>query len=333
MSEPRYSKYFFILGEPIPKWKVYVSVASVLILVTGGAGFLYYMMLKNRSAVRPAAPAAVTTVTEDAARVAERSSSPGVELGSARVTSRNISTRSLMMSEARTPLERLLEQHMEATGFDQVNSYLVEGSVGVDGHHEIVLIARAPNLYKYKTKYTASGGMIEFGYEGSGSWLGGSDIEISRGAAEYYTSLALLEGSLTHLAWSYLSSDASEYGLASVLELQPSETWNGRSCAVVLSHGILPIPMYHYIDSETFRELYRRAKLTNLDGDLVEVGIRFDPPDESLHATFPKGYELYVDGKMLDDVAFSKLRLDRVILSSLFDPPANSAYVNLAPAR
>lgn len=335
MSEFRPSQYFIILGNPIPKWKVYLSVASVFILICGGAGSLFYIMLKNRN-LSALAYAAATEVAESPVALksaaAPQTKAAAIE-GRAidRVQTRNLSVRSLSAGETRSPLRRLLEQHLGVTGFDQVNSYLAEGTVGVDATNEIVLMGRASNLYKYKAKYSDSGAVIEFGFDGSSSWLRGVQSKLSREAAQYYTSLALLEGSMTHLAWSYLSADAAEYGLNSVLELQPEEAWNGRSCAVVLSHGILPIPIYHYIDAETYREVYRRATLTNIEGDTIEVGVVFEAPEQNLHASFPQGYQLYIDGELHDDVTFSKFRLDRVILSSLFDPAADCMFTKLKP--
>jgi hypothetical protein len=327
MTEFRHTKYFFILGEPIPKWKVYLSVVSVLILIGGGVGFVYYTMLKNRSASVSVVEPPVQTVPARQAPSNEYASETTET--SAIVKSRTRSVRVLPVSESRTALERLLEQHLKATHFDEVNSYLAEGTVGDLGEYQIILMARSPNLYKYKTRYLASGVVVEFGYDGHGAWLRGGPLELNRKAAEYFARLAAIESSVTHLAWSYLSSDASEYGLNSVLELLPSETWKGRACNVVLSHGILPIPIYHYIDSSTYREVYRRADVTDIGGKVVEVGIEFDPPTEGLACAFPDGYGLYIDGKLFDDVTFTKFRSDRVILSSLFDSPADSTFTDL----
>ena len=49
------------------------------------------------------------------------------------------------------------------------------------------------------------------------------------------------------------------------------------------------------------------------------------------HASFPQGYQLYIDGELHDDVTFTKFKLDRVILSSLFDPAADCMFTKLKP--
>jgi len=173
------------------------------------------------------------------------------------------------------------------------------------------------------------GTVIEFGYHGEGAWLDGSLQNMERAEAELFTRMAIVESSLTHLAWSYRSSEALEYGLDAVLELLPAEVWQGRTCAVVLSHGILPVPMYHYIDVNTYREVHRRANLIGKDGATVEVGIDFDPPDGRSPYGFPMGYQLFVDGQLHDAIKYSKVKVNRVILSSLFAPSADCFFTSL----
>ena len=326
MAESRNSQYFFILGEPILKWKVYVFIASVLIFFGAGAGFIYYTMLKNRSAPVPYTTRSVSDSAEQkAAATPAQAASVRSEL-----TARTFSGGRPQYKESRTPLERLLEQHLAATGLDKVNSYIVEGFVGAEADYAIVLMGRAPNLYKFKTKYQASGGIVEFGHQPQGAWLRENRSELNREAALYFATLSVIEGSFNHLAWSYLSVEAAEFGLDSVLELQASETWQGKECAVVYSHGILPVGMYHYIDKQTYREVYRRAEISNAAGEMIKVGLHYDPPTEATElVAFPAGYELHVDGKLMDDVTLTKFITDRVILSSLFDAPSDSSFTDL----
>jgi len=314
----QFPRYFNILGEPVLRWKVYASLGSVLMIVGGLIGAVYFIMLQNRrvlvpefdtpvSELAPVAPEAVPVVLEPIP--------PSVN--------------ALQVNQLRSPLEQLLEQHLRATNLDGVNSYIAEGTFGGDAGDQILLIARAPNLYKYKTRYLVREAVVEFGYDGEASWLHQSRQKINREQAEFFTTMAIMESSLTHLAWSYRSSAAQEYGLGSVLELLPEVTWQGRTCAVVLSRGILPISMYHYIDTRTYREVHRHANLTNEKGVVFEVGLDFDPPDEGAPYGFPKGYKLFVAGELHDEVSYTEIRNNSAILSSLFDPPSNTSHSDL----
>ena len=249
-SRSKSSKYIYILGEPVSRRKVYLGVLSVLIVVGILFGVVYSIMLQNSGAVVPASEVAASVPEEAASSSAVKASVSEVVRSVPEI--REIPAGPLAGGKLLSPLERLLEEHLRATRLDEVSTYIAEGTFGPEpGDQKIVLMARSPNLYKYRTEYLARGMVVEFGYDGEGVWLNQSRQPMDRSNAEFFAGMAVLESSFTHLAWSYRSAEALETGLDTVLELLPSETWQGRTCAVVLSRGLLPVPIYHYIDTKS----------------------------------------------------------------------------------
>ena len=94
----------------------------------------------------------------------------------------------------------------------------------------------------------------------------------------------------------------------------------------MVSRGILPFSITHYIDTGTYEEVYRRAIVRGPEGAPVEIELHFAPADGSTPTRLPMGYELYVDGKLHDTVTFSKTRVNRVMLSTLFNAPSDGDY-------
>ena len=317
------SKYIYILGESFARRKVYLGVLSVLIVVGVLFGVVYSIMRQNGGAQvsAPEVPASAPGVA---------ASTPDVVRSVPEVS--KIPQRPLPGGKLLSPLERLLEEHLSATRLDEVNTYMVEGTFGGEtSDQKIVLMGRSPNLYKYRTEYAATGVVVKFGYDGEHAWLNHSrQLQLmDRMYAELFAGMAVLESSFTHLAWAYRSAEVLENGLDTVLELLPSETWQGRSCAVVLSRGLLPVPIHHYIDMDTYQEVHRRSKIVNDKGVEVEVSLDFDPPDGSVPYGIPMGYQLFVDGKLHDTVKYTKVQVNRVIMPWLFDAPADSVFTGL----
>ncbi len=314
MSAFKSKTYVSILGEPILKWKVHLSLAVVLLVVCAAIGTAYYIMLQNRGAV-VSVPEVATSETE----VVTPEPLPEVVERLEPVLPDRYDTLS--------PLAQILEKHLRATQLDEVRDFIAQGSFGGElSNHKIVLKARAPNLYKFKTEYAAPGMVVEFGYDSEFAWIKDSRLVMGKSNPETdtFVSIAIMEASFAHLAWSYGSLAAQEYGLNTVLEWCPSEIWHGRECDVVRSYGLLPITMYHYIDKATSREVYRRAKFANAADEMVEVGIEYSPPDESAAYALPMGYRIFIDGKLHDTVEYTEVRFNRVIMSGIFTPPPDS---------
>ena len=321
MAKPRRPRHFDILGEQVSKQAVYLGVFGFVVLIAAILVGGYYLMAKNRdSSSLP--KATETEVSEPLASALPESVDSAILVVAPETRAKPRESSSSPASI--TSLPRLLELHIKATGFDEVNSYILNGKVSVeDNIWDLTLMAREPNLYKLKTESPKGELSFEYGYDGQQGWLRQSHDQLDEANSAFYMSMMFLESSLTHLAWSYDSAAALEGGLNSVLELRAPEAWNGRNCAVVESHGILPFPITHYIDTGTFEEVYRRATVPSVDGATSEVELHFAPADGSTPHRLPTGYELYVDGKLHDTVTYARTRVNRVILSSLFDASAD----------
>jgi hypothetical protein len=226
-----------------------------------------------------------------------------------------------------------LEKHLKATQLSEVKSLIVNGMASTENTTcELVAMARCPNLYTLKTegvdfKYTAA-----FGYNGKQGWVKTDFLNLNKDEVGFFTRVALFESSLAHLAWSYHAHESLDYRLESVLERLPDEQWQGRVCAVVVSRGLLPFPIYHYIDQQSYEEVYRRAQV--LRGiDLVDLEIHFAPPEATASPRLPMGYKLYFNGTLHDTIAFTKIRPNRVVFESLFDAPSGATATSLSPRQ
>lgn len=298
-------RYLTILGYPVLKWKVYTSLVCFLILNCVLGGVAYRVISESRGAVVLDPVEAPSETEAKAAR--------------------------MINYVALSPLERLLEDHIRVTQLDEVSDFIAVGTFGGNAEQEVVLKARAPSSYKMRTTYPALGIIIESGYDGSQLWLKENGTQYSEQihADMLFVKIGMMEASLLHLPWSYRSLTAQVKGLDAVLELMPSEVWRGRECAVVRSYGLLPITMYHYIDRQTYRELHRRAQLTDNEGALLEVGIDFDSLDASASDTLPMAYQILVDGKPHDWVKYGRIEFNQSIFSSVFSRPADSILIDL----
>lgn len=329
MAQSRSSKHFFILGEPVLKRTVYLGIVSVFI-VGGGLLLLgYVLMLKNAAPVvvasvpSPVDPTERSIVAEPVVVVSEGLSQPVAALSSPAPIKR------LKASS----LSELLDRHLKATGFGELDALIVNGVASATSQaFEVTFMARRPNLYKLKTESDRLGLMSQFGYDGREGWFEHQQMNLAAEEIEFFMRVALFESSMTQLAWSYQSDEAREFGLDKLLERLPSEQWQGRACEVVVSRGLLPFTMYHYIDQNTYEEVYRRAQIQK-GSELVDVALKLAPSDATASTRIPMGYELYIDGELHDTVRVTKVRANRTILSSLFDAPANVSFSGLSTRR
>ena len=310
MHRTKYPKYLFVWGHPILRWQVYLSIAIVLIFVGGLIGTLTYVMLQNKAMVVPASVISKMPLKE----FSELRETPPSRLLSS--------------------LQEVIEQHLSATRLNEVTTYVAEGDFGSTvGGEKIVLMARVPNFYKFKTKYSARDMVVDFGYDGKTAWLNHNFNKMSRNAADTFALIGIFESSLAHIAWSCNPELVQGKRPDAVLELLASETWQGRSCYVVRSSGLLPIAIRHYIDAETYREVHRKTKITNKKDAVSEVAIDFDLPDGSSPYGLPMGYKLFIDGSLYDTVKYTKFRINSVIFYTLFDAPVDSSFIDLGTRR
>ena len=317
------SKYINVLGEPILRWKLYAWLACILSVCILSMGVVYIVMLQNRTA-RSASEMIAARPSVATSAAGERSQKSVAPVAPVAPEKRVKSIAYL------SPLERVLEKHLNASNFDELSTYFGEGTFGLEpSPGPITLMARAPKFYKFKTEYSARSQAIEFGFDGKTAWLDGVTGRMTPEQAEFFTKIAVMEISFLHLAWSYRSKAAVEDGLDTVLELLPSASWNGRACAVLRSFGILPLEITHYIDLQTSHEIHREAEIMDANGEIIKVGVDFDAPDPSAAYGIPMGYQIYVNGKLHDRVKLTKVRTNQVMLSSLFKARDVCSYSGL----
>jgi hypothetical protein len=304
----RSSQYIDILGQPVSKRAVLFVVGSVTIVVGGVVGLLYYFLLVGSAPI--IAPTAM---------VAEPNVQHRVNQADSKVSSQS-------------SLVTLLEKHLEATQLSEVDSLILHGMASSTAvTYELIIMARIPNLYTLKTEAAGLSYTSEIGYNGQIGWSRLSVLNLNKVEVEFFTRVALFESSFAQLAWSYQSRQAVESGLESVLELLPDEQWQGRVCTVVVSRGLLPFPIYHYIDQESYEEVYRRTQV--LRGiDLVDLEIHFAPSEVATLPRLPMGYELYFDGTLHDTVKLNKIRPNREVYKSRFSAPSDATPVSLSPS-
>jgi len=307
------SQYIDILGQQVAKRTVLFVVGTVTIVVGGIVGLLYFLLLAGSAPI-------VATVAAPTAMMANSKVSERVDQPNSRLPSQS-------------SLVPLLEKHLKATQLSEVQSLIVNGMASTENTTcELVAMARCPNLYTLKTegvdfKYTAA-----FGYNGKQGWVKTDFLNLNKDEVGFFTRVALFESSLAHLAWSYHAHESLDYRLDSVLERLPDEQWQGRVCAVVVSRGLLPFPIYHYIDQQSYEEVYRRAQV--LRGiDLVDLEIHFARPEVAASPRLPMGYKLYFNGTLNDTIAFTKIRPNRVVFESLFDAPSGATATSLSPRQ
>jgi hypothetical protein len=311
------SKYIDVLGEQVPKRTVFFLVGAVTIVVGGVVALLYYLLLAGSAPVAATTTTTTTAVAPTTLVVAEPKVNYGVDQPNRKMPSR-------------LSLVTLLEKHLEVTQLSEVDSLIVHGAASAPTVTcELIIMSRRPNLYALKTegigfKYTS-----KFGYDGKIGWSRQDLLDLNKGGVEFFMRVALFESSLTQLAWSYQSLGAAESELKPVLERLPDEQWQGRDCAVIVSRGLLPMPIYHYIDLQSYEEVYRRTQVLR-ETDLVDLEIYFAPSEAGVSPRLPMGYELYFDGTLHDSVTFTKFRPNRELFESQFDVPSDATVVDLS---
>ena len=191
-------------------------------------------------------------------------------------------------------------------------------------------MAIRPNLYKLKTKYELNGKEVQFGYDGQQGWLKHEWLkEVNLGNIDFFMQVALFESSLMHLAWTYQSELALKLGINKFLQRLPQERWQGRTCEVIMSRGLLPITMYHYLDAETYAEVYRKAEIVDGTKSIL-VEMKYSGTKKIGDSLAGIHCQLYFDGELHEALDWAKVRLNPVMLSALFAVPVDVSITGLA---
>jgi len=311
-------KYFFILGEPVLKRSVYLGIATALLVVCGGLGGIYYMLRQASGVVGKEPDMKAGAVWPKVAEATETDAQAALQ-------------EEKQFSAPANTLEHVLERHLEVTGYGACSSFILKGiAKNQDTKVAANLMAIRPNLYKLKTKYELNGKEVQLGYDGQQGWLKHEwPQEVNLGNIDFFMHVALFESSLMHLAWTYQSELALKLGIKKFLQRLPQERWQGRTCEVIMSRGLLPITMYHYLDAETYEEVYRKAEIVNGTKSIL-VEMKYSGTKKIGDSLAGIHCQLYFDGELHDAMDWAKVRLNPVMLSALFAAPVDVSITGLA---
>lgn len=79
--------------------------------------------------------------------------------------------------------------------------------------------------------------------------------------------------------------------------------------------------MDHYLDKESFLEIYRSGSVGNPSGDLVTVTIEYDNTSRDPQSGLPLKYDVYRNGELTDKMVYDSVRLNPTMLRVLFARP------------
>jgi len=311
-------KYFFILGEAVLKRSVYLGIAIALLVVCGGLGGIYYMLRQASGDVGKETDMKTVTAWPKVAEATETDAQATLQ-------------EEKQFSAPANTLEQVLERHLEVTGYGACSSFILKGiAENQDTKVAANLMAIRPNLYKLKTKYELNGKEVQFGYDGQQGWLKHEWLkEVNLGNIDFFMQVALFESSLMHLAWTYQSELALKLGINKFLQRLPQERWQGRTCEVIMSRGLLPITMYHYLDAETYAEVYRKAEIVDGTKSIL-VEMKYSGTKKIGDSLAGIHCQLYFDGELHEALDWAKVRLNPVMLSALLAVPVDVSITGLA---
>ena len=189
---------------------------------------------------------------------------------------------------------------------------------------DFTLFAKQPRLYKQVLE--AHGRKLEAGFDGKDLWYRQNypllDTE-DEDLLALNRALAILECSIPCIAWEYETAGLVEAreGSTAGLQLLAETEWKGRRCQVVKNLRLLDSPVYHYIDSETGLEVYRRASV-NLDARRQKhVELFYQEPIGDWAYPLPSGFELWIDGHLFCTVEFDTVEMNPGLVNFLFELP------------
>lgn len=167
---------------------------------------------------------------------------------------------------AQDPVRLFIENHFAVTRYNEVNSIrAVSTYTAGDVVMDFTLLGKQPRFYKQTLE--ANERIIEAGFDGKELWYRQNYPlldQADEGLLKLNRALAMLECSIPCLAWEYEEEGLVEERAQSTagFQLLPETPWNGKLCQVVKNLRMLDTPVYHYFDTDTGLELYRRASVT-----------------------------------------------------------------------
>lgn len=226
---------------------------------------------------------------------------------------------------AKEPVQRFIDTHFAKTRYDEVNSIRATGTYTADGVVlDFKLFGKQPRFYKQVIE--ANGRKIEAGFDGNALWYRQNYPLVDKadeGLRALNRALAMLECAIPCVAWEYEKEGLIEKREESPASFQllPEADWNGKRCQIVKNLRMLDTPVYHYFDSETGLEVYRRASVTLDARRQRDVEIFYKEPMGDLEYPIPSGFELWVDGRLFCTVQFETMEINRGLMNYLFQEP------------
>ncbi|MGJ8652370.1 MAG: hypothetical protein ACSHX8_03770 [Opitutaceae bacterium] len=310
-------KVFNILGYKVRKRTVWIFFGGALLLLCAGVAIylsLAYYVRSNpvdRSVfyelpVDPdaAKPKSKTPIREDS--VVE-DDEPVEEL-----------PLQVLMPQSKNPLKTLLDRHISVTGAAGFKTLRAFGEYRLgEVNFSIIAMSRAPNLYKQMME--AYGAEVEVGCENDRIWAN-ETIPIYLKSDDETMKLAdrmvfYLELSIMALGW--LDTDDWIEGR---YQFMGDEEWDGRQVYVIKFKGA-EVPVFHYLDAETARELRRTATVVGVDGAEYNLEVVYLPPSEKSGFLLPDGYVCRQNGEIINEAIFTKFEFDKWLPSLLFEDP------------
>lgn len=306
-------KYFIILGHPFTKISVYITITLITFMVVAIVSSSYFVIAEkqgqNPSSIEdtrgtsgdPDAASNQALLSTDPAQKAEES----------------------ILTANPNSLVEIVTTHIKATGFDKLKSFTSRATpLNNSEQRDIIAMGLHPNFYKFTINYRKTRDSVKFGYNGEEKWINSNSLNRTFPNEARDKNVVLILSSLPHLAWTYNSSKSSLEGVGNFLTLMPEKIRNGRNCYVIRSRKLLPFEMDHYIDTETFHEIYRTATLQNTDGSAIEIGVEFDQTKIDESSQLPLYHKVYEDGKLIDELIYETPRTNITLMSALFAPPS-----------
>lgn len=291
MSEkPDNCEWIFIFGTPIHRIEFYKLLAFALlggVTLLGVVGYIAWGIASPKSAGEAAL----------------------VEAAQAQAVGR-------VSAEPVAPLEQFFAQHFAATRYNEIESIRATGIyIASTVQMKIVFLAKNPHFYKQTVRYKQTS--VEAGYDGSQFWYAQTHPVLDTKDPSLNAmnrALTMMECAIPCLTWEYEKGTEAQANF----QLMPDEVWNGRPCRVLKNYGLLESPVYHYLDSGTGLELYRRSSVAVDERHRKDVELFYLPPLADSTYALPGGFELYVDGVLYCTAQFDQIEINRGLPDFLF---------------
>jgi hypothetical protein len=293
--------WFLILGHPVAKRSIWVSVLVFVLCVFGAAG-LYYFALQSEQQVIEAKELRVVAASLPKEILVE----PKTTL---------VVLKEVQIEAFKDPLKALLARHLAVTGFDQMKRVSVSGEYRVGGSiFDLSVMARAPESYKQVFKLQDI--KAEIGCVGGELWLEQSRqvFDIEEGNLKKVNRVFMfMELAIPLIGW----QDPYEIVKADY-DLLPDQDWQGRPVSVIRS-DVFEVPILHFIDLSTQLEVRRTATVLSENGVEHLLEVLFDAPQEGLRFPLPSGYTCRMDGELVSTAKFTQYEFDVWLPSILFE--------------